>query len=51
VIEKKDLMHFLASRPEVEKVIRGRMAQAKTEKLVYNTVKQFSREIGKPSEQ
>jgi len=33
VIEKKDLMHFLASRPEVEKVIRGRMAQAKTEKL------------------
>mmetsp|Transcript_18277 Transcript_18277/g.51183 ORF Transcript_18277/g.51183 Transcript_18277/m.51183 type:complete len:586 (+) Transcript_18277:146-1903(+) len=46
-IQKNDLVQFLASRPEIEKVLRGRMAQAKTDKLVYKAVKQISQDLEK----
>jgi len=49
-IQKNDLMQFLASRPEIEKAIRGRMAQAKTEKLVQKTIKQVARDMSKGKE-
>lgn len=49
-IQKNDLVQFLASRPEIEKVIRGRMAQAKTDKLVHKTIKQMAREMSRGKE-